>query len=312
MQISSYPKIHHEGHRELRQLLAGPVVVEEKVDGSQFSFAVIDGHLECRSKGCMIDVDAPDKLFAAGVHAVKELADSLRPGWVYRGEYLGKPKHNTLPYSRIPRYHVMVYDVEMTTSHYLSRLALEEECKRIGLEAIPCYYEGVLEHFSDARQFMGRTSVLGGVEAEGVVIKNHARFGADDKPLFAKIVREGFHELNSGEWRAANPTPTDIREALGRLVSTPARWEKAIQHLRDEGRLAGTVADIGPAIKELQGDIDAECKELIAEKLMAWALPTIRRKAVSGFPDWYKARLAAEPANDNAADAELPLARASS
>jgi hypothetical protein len=149
---------------------------------------------------------------------------------------------------------------------------------------------------------MGQKSALGGVEIEGVVVKNHRQFGADDKPLMAKVVRDGFKELNSGEWRAANPTPTDIREALGRLVSTPARWQKAVQRLRDAGKLTESVKDIGPAIKELQSDIDAECKDLIIERLLAWALPTIRRRASGGFPDWYKARLAA--ANDNG---ELPL-----
>jgi hypothetical protein len=48
---------------------------------------------------------------------------------------------------------------------------------------------------------MGQKSALGGVEIEGVVVKNHRQFGADDKPLMAKVVRDGFKELNSGEWR---------------------------------------------------------------------------------------------------------------
>lgn len=302
MTIHAYPKIHHEGHRELKQLFKGPIVVEEKVDGSQISFAVIDGELQVRSKSVMIDVDSPDKLFAAGVATIHALRERLRPGTIYRGEYLNRPKHNTLPYDRIPAKNIMLYDIEIDHNDYADRSYLASEAMHLGLETVPCYFEGELEHFGQLAQFMGQKSVLGGVEIEGIVVKNHRQFGADDKPLMAKLVRDGFKELNSGEWRAANPTPTDIREALGRLVSTPARWEKAVQHLRDAGKLTETVADIGPAIKELQGDIEAECLELITARLLDWALPTIRRRAVGGFPDWYKARLAA---NDNA---ELPLA----
>jgi len=35
--LGSYPSIYNLGHRYLGDLLDGPVVVEEKVDGSQFS-----------------------------------------------------------------------------------------------------------------------------------------------------------------------------------------------------------------------------------------------------------------------------------
>lgn len=305
MSIHSYPKIHHEGHRELKKLFNGPVVVEEKVDGSQISFGVIDGELYARSKGAALDLDSPDKLFASAVSTIKELRPKLVPGAVYRGEYLSRPKHNTLPYDRIPAQHIMLYDIEVEHNNYVDRLYLANTAAYLGLETVPCYFWGKLANFGELAQFMGQKSALGGVEIEGIVVKNHGQFGADDKPLMAKLVRDGFKELNSGEWRSANPTPTDIREAIGRLVSTPARWEKAVQHLRDAGKLTESVKDIGPAIKELQGDIDEECKELIIERLLAWALPTIRRRAVAGFPDWYKARLGA--ANDNDA-AELPLA----
>ena len=39
-QISSYPKIYSLGHAAILDLLDGRVIVEEKVDGSQFSFGL--------------------------------------------------------------------------------------------------------------------------------------------------------------------------------------------------------------------------------------------------------------------------------
>lgn len=38
----SYPSIFAIGHRALAELLLDPVIVEEKVDGSQFSFGLFD------------------------------------------------------------------------------------------------------------------------------------------------------------------------------------------------------------------------------------------------------------------------------
>lgn len=59
----SYPKIYNLGHAALAELLLDPVTVEEKVDGSQFSFGVIHGVLRCRSKGQELIVAAPEKMF---------------------------------------------------------------------------------------------------------------------------------------------------------------------------------------------------------------------------------------------------------
>jgi hypothetical protein len=48
----SYPSIYNLGHRALTDLFSGGLVlVQEKVDGSQFSFGLIDGVVRFRSKG---------------------------------------------------------------------------------------------------------------------------------------------------------------------------------------------------------------------------------------------------------------------
>ena len=106
----SYPSIFALGHRALADLLLDPVIVEEKVDGSQFSFglfervAVCDEPHEtvllCRSKGAQLNLVAPEKMFIRAVDVVKELP--LHTGWTYRAEYLAKPKHNALAYDRVP------------------------------------------------------------------------------------------------------------------------------------------------------------------------------------------------------------------
>src|SRR4051812_39259011 len=109
--VHSYPKIWSVGHAAITELLLDDVVVEEKVDGSQFSFGIYGGELRCRSKNKDIILDNPEKMFAEAVNTVRELAPILRDGWTYRGEYLQGRGHNHLTYDRIPAKHICLFDI---------------------------------------------------------------------------------------------------------------------------------------------------------------------------------------------------------
>src|SRR5579872_4175597 len=116
--ISSYPQIFAIGHRSIKDIFSSPVVIEEKVDGSQFSAQRINGELLCRSKGKEIVIDAPEKMFAKAVEAAQSC--DLHDGWIYRCEYPQSPKHNTLAYSRTPVKHLIVFDVMTAPETYLT------------------------------------------------------------------------------------------------------------------------------------------------------------------------------------------------
>ena len=150
---------------------------------------------------------------------------------------------------------------------------------------------GRIELLHQFRAMIDRTSALGGQKVEGVVVKNYKRFGPDKKVLMGKFVSESFKEVHAAEWKAANPTKTDIVERLVETLRTPARWNKAIQHLREAGTLQDSPRDIGNLMKEVQADIEKECHDLIADKLAEWALPQIRRGVIRGLPEWYKDEL---------------------
>ena len=64
----SYPSIYNIGHRYVVDLLNEPVLIEEKIDGSQFSFGVFDGELKCRSKGAQLNLVAPEKMFIKAIY----------------------------------------------------------------------------------------------------------------------------------------------------------------------------------------------------------------------------------------------------
>ena len=290
----SYPQIFALGHKYLAELLLDDVVVQEKIDGSQFSFGwfsnyPISNGLRMRSKGAQLNIEAPEKMFSRAVDYVKSL--KLHDGWTYRGEYLQSPKHNTLAYDRVPRNHIILFDINDGEESYLPHEKVAKEAERIGLEVVPQFFQGRLESADKLRELLETNSCLGGQRIEGVVIKNYSRFGPDKKVLMGKFVSELFKEVHSKDWKERNPGRKDIIELLIDTYRTPARWEKAVQHLREAGKITDSPQDIGELMKEVWPDILKECREDICAALMDWAEKDLRRGVVRGLPEWYKQKL---------------------
>jgi hypothetical protein len=289
--INSYPSVMQIGHKMILDIFESPVLIEEKVDGSQFSFGVsIDGNLECRSKGKQQLLDAPDKMFEKAIDIIKSL--DLRPGWTYRGEYLSKPKHNTLAYSRVPKNNIIIFDINSGLEEYLSPEQKHAEAGRLDFEFVPVMYEGVVTDFEMFKAFLEMDSVLGGCKVEGVVVKNYSIFTAEKKVAMGKYVSEAFKEKHDSDWKDRNPNIKDIETLLTEQYRTKARWQKAVQHLRDSGKLTGTPQDIGLIIKEVPSDILKECEEEIKQKLFNHFWSKISRGTTRGLPEWYKDELA--------------------
>ena len=293
--LPSYGKIYNLGHRQLGELLAAPVVVEEKVDGSQFSFGVREGVLHCRSKGRALDLDEPQKLFSGAVDTCKGLHNRarLKEGWTYRGEVLQSPRHNTLEYARVPIGHIAIFDIDTADQCYLNPDEKEVEAASLGLETVPCVYKGMLEHTETIKALMERESFLGKATIEGLVIKQYARFSHDGKALMGKHVSEKFKEKHGVAWKNKNPGGKDIVAMMVQMYKHTNRWEKSLQHLREDGSLEGTPRDIGKIVKAVQADVRVECEEEIKEALFKWAWPNINRGIVRGLPEYYKETLMA-------------------
>jgi hypothetical protein len=267
------------------------VLIEEKVDGSQFSFGKFGETIRVRSHNQEFPIDAPPSLFKPCVETVLHLAPFLRDGWTYRGEAICKPKHNTLAYGRTPAGFVILFDINDDHESYLPHAAKEVEAARLGLEVVPVLHYGPLVGPEQIRAFLDRESVLGVQKIEGVVVKDYAHFCEDGKAAMGKFVSEAFKERHSKSWDAANPKSGDIVAALADAVRVEARWTKAIQGMRDDGTLTTSPKDIGALIKSVQRDVDAECEAECKAKLWEWARPHILRGAIRGLPEWYKARL---------------------
>ena len=289
--LYSYPKIWNFGHPQVKEIFLDNVIVEEKIDGSQFSFCIINNEIKCKSKRVELNTDAPEKLFNKAVNTVRSIQHLLRDGWIYRCEYLEKPKHNTLVYDRIPKDHLIIYDINPSEESYLSPEEKTLEASRLGLETVPLLFSGKIDNIIQIHSLMDRISLLGGQKIEGLVIKNYFRFGMDSKVLMAKHVSEEFKECNSSNWKETNPNRSDVLETLINRYKSIPRWNKAIQHLQEEGKLTNSPKDIGLLVHEAQQDIKEECSEEIKEALYKWAIDKILRGSIAGMPEWYKNKL---------------------
>jgi hypothetical protein len=109
--------------------------------------------------------------------------------------------------------------------------------------------------------------------------------------MMGKYVSESFKEVHRHNWKQDNPTTGDILLRLVEEYKTPARWNKAIQHLKENGTLLNDPADIGPLMKEINEDILKECRDEIKEKLFEYAWRHISRNLTRGFPEFYKQKL---------------------
>lgn len=292
--ISSYTKLYNVGHSEALNVFDKPVDIEEKVDGSQFSFGVIDGELLFRSKGVQLHLGI-NAMFDEGIKAIQEISHILTPDYIYRGEYLRRPKHNCLTYSRIPHRHVVIWDIERsnTTKDFLNWKEKAQECRRVGLEVSPLLGKSVkVTSVDQLKEYLELDSFLGGSKIEGVVVKRYDRFRQDGHIVGCKYVSEKFKEKHkSGDWKKKHSNKGDITENIIAMYATEARWNKAYQHLRDDGKIQHSPSDIGSLMKELHADFDKECQDEIKKLLWKSFRGKIVRGIGRGMPEWYKQKL---------------------
>ena len=197
----SYPSIYAMGHKALGELLLDPVLVEEKVDGSQFSFGLfpdypINGGFRARSKGAELNLLAPEKMSAKAVEVFT--TSPLHPGWTYRAEYLMKPKHHTMAYDRVPLGHLAIFDINTGHERYLSYERKAEEAARLGLDVVPRIFSGMVTDAGQFRAWLETISFLGGGLIEGVVVKNYC-VTPEHKTLTASLDWVPVGDLNVGD-----------------------------------------------------------------------------------------------------------------
>ena len=296
MNIRGYSSPKAFGHRLVTDILDGTVIIQEKIDGSQISFGVYDGELAVKSRNQQLDLEDAG-MFQKIVDYLVTIQRQLRDGWTYRGEYLSKPKHNTLCYQRSPFGFVVLFDIDKGNTDYGEPTIAEGIAELLGFDYAPVLWRGngkevTLEML---KGLLTTESILGGIAIEGVVIKNYDKY-LNDKVMMAKYVSPEFQEKHGKDWKQRNPGA--IEYIVGQF-NREAIWQKAVQHLEEAGELEHEPKDIGKLMKELNIDIEREHGELIREILYKKEKGKILKGITRGFPEWYKEKLAKDLLEEN-------------
>lgn len=303
--ISSYPSLFTIGHKAIPEdYFDHEMIVQEKVDGSQFSAQFKNGAWEYRSRGQQVFKETAAKLFKPVVRHFESLGTDILakvlPKYIFRGEAFESAKSNTLRYNRAPKGNLVLFDVEEEgTQKFLQPSEVAFWAGYLGVDPVPTLTIGKVT-VAELSKFLEQESFLGGVKMEGVVCKPKAydRFGPDKKLIIARLVRDEFKELNNKEFKAGNPTRKDLVANLIEKYKSEARWQKAIQHLREEGKLTETMKDTGLILKEIKDDLQKEEGDAIKEALYKHFMDEILRGATRGFPEWLKTQIPTVQSND--------------
>lgn len=291
--ISSFPKIFAIGNARINEIFFDEVEVTEKIDGSQFVFGKINGELHFRSKRAILYKENPQKMFREGIEYISSKKDLLPNGIVFYSEYLQKPKHNVLVYNRVPKNNIALFGA----IDYTKQTMLSDYWKyadQLEIDRVPILHIGKVNKIEELHGLLDKESILGGPKIEGIVVKNYKKelfVGDIFLPLLSgKYVSEKFKEVHNKDWKKNNCTKGRF-ELFKESFRTEARWEKAIQHLREKDELENDPRDIGKLLKEIQNDIEVEEKENIKEYLYNEFKREIMSTAIKGFPIWYKNKL---------------------
>jgi hypothetical protein len=299
----------------------GTLEVTEKVDGSQFAFGLSsDGELVMRSKGVVLHPPV-DGMFATAVAQVQAREDKIRAllpnGTFVYGEYLNKPKHNTLAYERVPEGNIAVFGImteDEGEEHWSPYKQVETFAKSLGFDVVPLL--GTFEVGQDVRKeathalklLLESESFLGKEKIEGIVVKNYEQrvhMNGRVTPVFSKYVSADFKERHGAGWTGEKDKLGDF---LTNFEGDKARWIKAIHRLRDEGKSTDSVKDIGTLVRMVQDDLMEEEAPLIKEFLFNHFSRQIKQMSTRGFPEWFKDRLLEESTHTVDDERELSIA----
>ena len=277
-ELLKYVKIRRLGDAENVGIFAHPddiVVVEEKVDGANFRFMRGKRGVVFGSRNNMIGSWTPEdglvltqkgftKAAQFVVDTLQEDASRLNKDYVYFGEAMHK---HTIPYDFENTPAFIGFDIWVDSSDsvaaqsssesggYLPHGAKKDAFERIGLPVVPLRWAGALRdmpHPDDLESFIGKSSLPGDVNAEGVTIKSYSRLNGFGRQMFAKIVSDDFKEVNNVVF-GSNKKSLDSSAMAAEEYATPARIRKTIERLRDESGVPVTMrlmVELHPAVSE--------------------------------------------------------------
>jgi hypothetical protein len=302
--IKAFPKIFTIGQDYIKDIFNNDVEITEKIDGSQWDFGKVNGELYQRSKGKIQIQGAEDKMFNAAANYIQSIEDKIPDNTIYFCEFLSKPHHNVLKYSRVPKNNLILFGVGKVGDIFIADYeTLQREANLLDIDIVPLLYKGKVETAEFLKSFLDKESILSGTKIEGIVVKNYEQpflLGGQPIPIMmGKFVSEAFKEVHREQWGGEH-THKGKWDTFKRSFCTEARWQKAVQHLKEKGELENSPRDIGKLILEIKKDITEEEQEDIKQFLWKEFGEELLRSSARKFPEWYKEQLLEREFDENA------------
>lgn len=184
---------------EIRLLLHGHVVIEEKVDGGIVGVAWNGERHLAIGKHSMINYSDNSKKFYGlnnWIYQNYEKIQKIPKGWIIFGEWL-RARHNIF-YDNLPDYFV-AFDI-WDGYRYLDLKNRSEFLRKLGFAEVPFIYEGTdldvqdILCIADGLSISNKSRFSSSETIEGIVIKNY------EKGLMGKYVRREFLQSIEEHW----------------------------------------------------------------------------------------------------------------
>lgn len=297
--ILSYGKILTFGDADLKGLLDEPCYIQEKIDGSQISFMVNEKEqLLVRSKGSLINLDQPQKLFVPAICTIQNLHSlgHIPAGLIFRGEAVATPRHNKINYKLVPAGNIVLYDVhsiDLECDLHWKQVKLWAAKLGIAFAPVLGTYENPADELTVEvlKKIVAETkSVINDkVDIEGVVIKRLEKpfITAHGKVGRGKYVSDGFKEMEKTKKSIRENTFED----LAPIFAPEARKHKMVMRLKEEGKWTGTMRDMALLVPQLIQDVEEECLAELKDMVYKSVRKKVRQGLQSGLAEWYKEKL---------------------
>ena len=231
------------------------ISISEKLDGANASFCLDETNetgISCYSRNTPLSEENRLRGFYDFViDNILPIKYKLNPKYRYYGEYLVSHKVIYKPKAYHNFYLFSIWDEE--NHRYVSDEIVKSEAVKLDLQTVPYFYEGQYISFEHLMGFVGKSELtLEPNTGEGIVVKNVNYFDNYGRQVFVKLVSEKFAEVQKQKL-PKNPNVNHKEIELVRSVLTPARIEKLIHKLVDEGLLKEDFAieDMGTILKTL-------------------------------------------------------------
>lgn len=186
---------------DVQALLAGEVVVEEKVDGANLGLSTSEeGHLQVQNRGAYLDPEQSPPQFRPlwpWLTAREEgLVDALWPDLILFGEWCYAV--HSVAYDRLPDWFLGFDVYDRSVGRFWSSGRRNGLCARAGLHVVPSLGRGRFT-LGQLCHLLKETSRVGGGPIEGIVVRRE-----DDgfTAARAKLVRAEFAQAIEQHWSA--------------------------------------------------------------------------------------------------------------